>query len=128
MRTKLLGLQHKRRLSGGLLGLLGYLLSPLSFWNDAVINIPLAYACAWLVSLVYRPAFLSAFIFGYWMTNIAGLVLLHKGAAAALRRTADPPAYGRTALLKDLAWSLAYTALIFLLIKFRVLKPVGEYF
>ncbi|MBI5665247.1 MAG: hypothetical protein HZC49_09245 [Nitrospirae bacterium] len=62
---------------------IGYMLSPLSWWNDLYLNIPLAYLGAWLASLFYKPAFLTAFIAAYWITNVAGLVIMHKGIKKA---------------------------------------------
>src|SRR5436190_24167442 len=73
----------KRRFQGGLLGFIGFLLSPLSWWNDLVINVPLAIGFAWLVSLLHRPAFGPAVVVGYWLTNVIGLILMHKGAQRA---------------------------------------------
>ena len=32
----------KRKITGGILGVVGFMLSPLSWWNDAVVNLPLA--------------------------------------------------------------------------------------
>ena len=66
----------KRKVRGGLIGFIGFLLSPLSWWNDLIINVPLAVGFAWLVSLVYKPAFEVAVIVGYWLTNVLGFVLL----------------------------------------------------
>jgi len=60
---------------GSLLGFIGFLLSPLSWWNDAFVNVPLAYVGAWLISFVYKPGFAVAFVFWYWITNILGLFL-----------------------------------------------------
>ena len=54
--------KYKRRLSGGIIGFVGFMLSPLSFWNDLYVNVPLAYAGGWLASLFYKPAFTGAFI------------------------------------------------------------------
>lgn len=119
---------QSRFVSAGIVGLVGYLLSPLSPWNDAFLNIPLAYACAWLVSLAYRPAFLPALIIAYWITNIVGLILLHKGAVKALQKRGERAAYGKGAFMKDIVWSLVYTALISLLVKLGLLRPPGEYF
>lgn len=123
----------KRRISGGVLGLIGFMLSPLSWWNDAVVNLPLALAFAWLVGLVYRPAaepdsgaFNAMVILGYWITNVLGFILMHKGAQQALAK--EGKSYSRRELVKDVAISLAYTVLIVLLIKFGVLKPIGQYF
>lgn len=111
---------------GGVVGFLGFLLSPLSWWNDLFINVPLAVAFGWLVSLVHRPLFEPAVVAGYWLTNILGLVLMQKGAQAALTGEARP--YTRRALIRDLAISLGYTAVIVVLIKLKVLQPIAEYF
>src|SRR3954469_20158144 len=69
----------KRKVAGGILAVIGFMLSPLSWWNDLFVNVPLALAFAWLVSLVYHPAFEASLIVGYWLTNVLGFVLLHKG-------------------------------------------------
>ncbi len=87
---------------------------------------PLALAFAWCISFFYPPAFGAAFVVGYWLTNIVGLVLLHRGAAAVLARQGVP--YGRKQLARDLVISLLYTALIIVLVKARVLAPLPEYF
>jgi hypothetical protein len=115
----------KRKITGGLVAMLGFMLSPLSWWNDLFVNVPLALAFGWLVSLVYKPAFEMACIIGYWLTNVVGFVLLHKGAQSMLQ---DPKKYSRHDLIRDLFVSLLYTGLLVLLIELRVLKPVRSYF
>jgi hypothetical protein len=116
----------KRRVGGGLVGFLGFMLSPLSWWNDLFVNIPIAVGFGWLASLVYKPAFNPAVVVGYWLTNVIGLVLMQKGAAAAISGQTQP--YSRKSLVKDLVISLLYTAVILLLIRWQVLKPVTDYF
>ncbi|HXP63017.1 MAG TPA: hypothetical protein VN829_21130, partial [Dongiaceae bacterium] len=69
----------KRKITGGVLAVVGYMLSPLSWWNDLWVNVPLALVFAWTVSLFYRPAFKPCLVIGYWLTNVAGFVLMHKG-------------------------------------------------
>jgi len=56
----------KSKLSGGVLALIGFMLSPLTWWNDLFVNIPLALVFAWIVSIFYQPAFEVSFIVGYW--------------------------------------------------------------
>jgi len=73
-----------RRVKGGLLALVGFLLSPLSWWNDLFVNVPLAFAFAWIVSLFSASASTASFVIGYWLTNVLGLVLMQKGAKMAL--------------------------------------------
>jgi hypothetical protein len=106
---------------------IGFLLSPLSWWNDAFINIPLAVGFGWLVALVHRPAYEAAVIVGYWLTNILGLVLLQKGARQTV--TGEPARlYTRGELVKDLLISLLYTGGIVVLLKLKILQSLPELF
>jgi hypothetical protein len=111
---------------GSFVALVGYLLSPLSWWNDMFVNVPLALAFAWVVSAFYKPAFMSSLVFGYWLTNVAGFILLHKGTQQALSK--EPRPYSRRDALRDIGISLLYTLVIVVLVKFGVLKPVQSYF
>src|SRR5579871_3379486 len=75
----------KRKTAGGVLAFVGYMLSPLSWWNDAFVNVPLALAFAWIVTLLYKisipggqnhdrakTVFEASWIIGYWITNVLG--------------------------------------------------------
>ena len=117
----------KRKVSGGLLGVIGYMLSPLSWWNDWLVNIPLALGFAWLVALFHKPAFGPALVAGYWLTNLAGLVLLHKGAQMMAALGERPPRYSRRELTKDLLISLGYTLVMVALIKLKIIQPITDY-
>ncbi len=116
----------KQKFSGGLLAGIGFMLSPLSWWNDLVVNLPLALAFAWVASLFYRPAFEACVIVGYWLTNVLGFVLMHKGAQKMLSK--EQRKYSRRDLVRDLGISLLYTALILVLLKTGILKPIDNYF
>ena len=116
----------KRKFRGGVLAMVGFMLSPLSWWNDLFVNVPLALAFAWVVSLFYPPAFKIACVVGYWLTNVLGFVLLHKGAQSMLGEAGKR--YSRRDFVRDLAISLLYTGLIVLLIKLGVFKPITNYF
>lgn len=116
---------RKRWLRAGLLGGIGFLLSPLSWWNDLFINIPLALGLAWLVALVWPAAFQAAFIVAYWLTNVLGLVLMTRAAKELLAGRPSP--YSRRELLKDLLVAAVYTAVIMALIHFKVLQPIQDY-
>jgi hypothetical protein len=91
------------------------MLSPLSWWNDMFVNVPLALVFAWLISAFYKPAFGPSLVIGYWLTNVLGFVLMHKGAQTMLSEKEQK--YSRRDLLKDVAISLLYTALIVALVK-----------
>lgn len=108
------------------MALVGFMLSPLSWWNDLFVNVPLALAFAWVVSICYRPAFSFSVVVGYWLTNVLGFVLMHKGGQKMLSESNRR--YSRRDLARDVGVSLLYTGLIVTLIKFGVLKPIQGYF
>ena len=116
----------KRKITGGVLGFVGYMLSPLSWWNDLWVNVPLALVFAWTVSLFYRPAFKPSLVLGYWLTNVLGFVLMHKGAQQVLAK--EERKYSRRDILRDIGISLLYTLLIVVLVELGILKPIEGYF
>jgi hypothetical protein len=114
----------KRKVSGGTLAFIGYMLSPLSWWNDLFVNWPLALVCAWVASWFYQPAFTASLILAYWLTNVLGFVLMQKGGAKIISEKDQP--YSRKCLCRDLAISLLYTLLVVLLVKMGVIGPIQE--
>lgn len=115
----------KRKAAGGTLAFIGYMLSPLSWWNDTFVNIPLALAFAWVVALFYKPAFEASWIVGYWLTNVLGFVLMHKGAQKMLRK--EERKYSWRDGARDIGISVLYTGLIVLLLKLGIVKPIENY-
>ena len=115
-----------RRLGSGIVAVIGYLLSPLSWWNDPFINLPLAYLFASLVSLASHRLFAPAMVLGYWLTNIAGLLLMARGTAGVVEGNA--PRHRRRELVLSLLAATGYTLLIVLLYVFGVLKPLPALF
>lgn len=115
----------KRKLTGTLYTVVGYLLSPLSWWNDLFVNVPLALVFAWSVSALYKPAFAGALVVGYWLTNVAGFVLMHKGVRQLLAEKGKPDI--KRELRKDVLISLLYTGVIIVLLKLGVLRPFEHY-
>src|SRR5579859_7996588 len=116
----------KRKLTGGVLAFVGFMLSPLSWWNDAFVNLPLAIVFAWVVSAFYKPAFDASVVAGYWLTNVLGFVLMHKGGQQLFAKENKP--YARREIMLDVLVSLAYTAMIVVLLRLGVLKPFENYF
>ncbi|HYV28744.1 MAG TPA: hypothetical protein VFA77_14510 [Candidatus Eisenbacteria bacterium] len=101
------------------------MLSPLPWWNDLFVNVPLALAFAWIISWFVPSLFTASFVVGYWLTNVLGFVLLHKGGEVLISN--QPSKYTRKSFLKDAAISLLYTMVILLLIRFKVVQPLPEY-
>ncbi|MFH1071858.1 MAG: hypothetical protein V1743_00335 [Nanoarchaeota archaeon] len=121
-----MALKKKRALKKAFHGFLftvGFLLSPLSWWNDVFVNIPLAYAFAVPFSLLRVDFFLPAFVIGYLLTNILGLLLLHHGIQGIFAMKRD-----RRRILKDVLIALIYTALIVLLVVLGVIRSPQAYF
>jgi hypothetical protein len=111
-----------RRLSSGIVAVIGYLLSPLSGWNDAFVNLPLAWLFASLISLASHRLFAPAMILGYWLTNIVGLLMMARGTAGVV--AGDSPRLRRRQLFWSLIAATGYTLLVVLLYLFGILKPL----
>jgi hypothetical protein len=116
----------KRKGLGGAVAVIGFLLSPLSWWNDLVVNVPLALVFAWCVSFFYPAGFTASFIVGYWLTNIVGLMLMHWGTAAVISKR--PARYGVKHAARDFGIALVYTGLIVVLVKLKILGPLPSSF
>ncbi|MFN9548137.1 MAG: hypothetical protein ACK6AD_13920 [Cyanobacteriota bacterium] len=84
---------------------LGWLLSPLCWWNDLLVNLPLALGFARLVSL-FNPAWLlPALVSGYWLSNMVGILLMQNGALALL------PEERRPQRSQELLWGVLSSSL-----------------
>jgi hypothetical protein len=106
LRGVLRGPNAWRALPSVLLLAIGWLLSPLCWWNDLLINFPLALGFARLVSLLHPAWLLPALVGGYWLTNMAGLLLMQNGAMALLPRERRPH---RT---RELLWGVLSSSLL----------------
>lgn len=108
-----------------LLGL-GWLLSPLCWWNDLVINLPLAYGVGLLVKQVRPEWFVGGLIAGYWLSNVAGIVLMQTSALEVFQDPNQPSNLKRE-LLWGLVTSTVYTLLVFALVELGVIHtPLPE--
>ncbi len=121
------GAQSLHETVGGVHAAVGYLQSPGSWWNDLFVNIPIAYAFGALFGLVSEELFLPAMVAGYWITNILGLVLMHRGAKTILSKKSRTR-YSRRDLLADMAVSVVYTIIVVVLAAVGVLRLPAEYF
>ena len=101
------------RVIDSVLATIGYILSPLSWWNDLFVNVPLSYAISYPFTLIDERLFLSAFIIGYWFTNWLGLVLLHRGVTGLFVK--EKTSMGmRDSLLVAVVYTLIIAALVWL--------------
>jgi len=70
----------KQNLRGGLLVSIGYMLSPLSWWNDVFFNLPIAIAVGYAISWLHPNGFVPGTLAGYWLSNVLGMVMMQFGA------------------------------------------------
>lgn len=99
---------------------IGWMLSPFTAWNDAFINIPIAYLCASLTIKFMRFDFTGLTILFYWLSNGIGLVMMYisgknliESGGGALKEA-----------LKLLITLVIYSLLLLLLGRIGILKPV----
>ena len=95
------------------------MLSPATWWNDAFVNIPIAYALASVVAWLWPKAFLAAFVVSYWGTNVLGSwMLLFSGRALLENRITPQRQKFFTAL------TILYCIVMSILILKDVAKPI----
>jgi cation transport ATPase len=109
-----------KKLIGTVLFALGYLLSPLCWWNDLIFNLPIAYGFGWLGNLISRDWFLPSSIMGYWLTNLLGIVMMQFGATEFIKDQSKERNLKKD-LLMGVASSTVYTIVILGLFKFNIL-------
>jgi len=91
----------------------GFILSPLSWWNDLFVNVPLAWAMTWpalkLTSYIFpvsKNFFLTAFILNYWITNIVGMAMMHWSGKRLINKDS------KFDIMKDLTVGIIYSIII----------------
>lgn len=109
-----------RRLWGSTLVVVGYLLSPLCWWNDLVINLPLALAFGYLASRLFPDTLVPMTGVGYWLSNVVGFVLMQQGAVTALQT--QGPRSSRQSLRNGLIASTVYTIAVVALLQLHILE------
>mgnify|MGYP007077385807 CR=1 FL=1 len=100
---------------------IGYLLSPLSWWNDLFINMPLAYLFAVPFSLLDEQFYLPSFVLGYWLSNVLGLLLLQRGGTQLIKQRQAHFSWKGLMISASL-----YTLLIVLLVQSGIVPSASE--
>ncbi len=109
-----------KKLKGGLFLVIGYLLSPLCWWNDLVFNLPIAYFFGYLCSLLSPKLLLPCSIIGYWLSNIVGILLMQVGAGDVFQNKPQEHSLKKE-LFTGFVSSTVYTLVILALIQFKIL-------
>ncbi|ARV62841.1 hypothetical protein BZZ01_03850 [Nostocales cyanobacterium HT-58-2] len=109
-----------KKLRGGFFLVLGYLLSPLCWWNDLLFNLPIAYGFGYLCSLFSPKLLLPGSIMGYWLSNIVGILLMQLGATDVLQNQPKERNLKKE-LLTGLVTSTVYTLVILTLVQLKII-------
>jgi len=99
---------------------LGYMLSPLSWWNDLFFNLPIALAFGYVVSWFHSEWLLPGTVVGYWLSNVLGIVMMQLGATDLFLN--EERRNLKRDLLLGIGGSTLYTVVVTLLIYFHVLE------
>ncbi|MCE4602176.1 MAG: hypothetical protein F7C08_01060 [Desulfurococcales archaeon] len=100
-----------KRLIGASIASIGFILSPVSWWNDALVNIPLALGMAKTVSHLTGLDVGLLFAMFYWATNIAGIILMIAGSSYSLGRSSP-----RRNLIIGVLASIVYTMAVLVIL------------
>ncbi|MDD5422171.1 MAG: hypothetical protein WC592_07965 [Candidatus Omnitrophota bacterium] len=100
---------------------IGWVLSPLTFWNDAFINIPISYLCANITISFFKADLLLVVLVFYWVSNLLGLLMMYMAGRGVV--------HDKKELLREIAIFIAtviiYSILIVFLARIGVIKPVN---
>ena len=99
---------------------LGWILSPFTFWNDAIVNIPIAYICASLFMRLIPGKFLLLVLIFYWLSNGLGLLMMYFCAKNIVHKGKG---IGRD-IVTFLITIVVYSIILIALDKIGVLKPI----
>jgi hypothetical protein len=108
-----------KKLRGGFFLVIGYLLSPLSFWNDLFFNLPIAYLFGYVCSWLSPNLLIPCSILGYWLSNIAGILLMQVGAMDVFQEQPKDRNLKKE-LLMGLVSSVVYTIVILALVQLKI--------
>lgn len=110
-----------KKLRGGFFLVIGYLLSPLCWWNDLFFNLPIAYFFGYVCSLLSPGLLVPCSIAGYWLSNIAGILLMQVGTVDIFQ--GQPKQNNlKKELLTGMVTSTVYTFVILGLIQLQILE------
>lgn len=115
---------NKNGLVNKTLFFIGWILSPFTAWNDAIVNIPLSYALASLTLKRTNIRFLTLVLIYYWLTNAAGIIMMIAAGKGIIRERASAWRDIRNMLVTIGAYSL----ILLLLDKAGILRPMQAFF
>lgn len=99
---------------------IGFMLSPLSWWNDVFFNLPIALGVGYAVSWLKADWFIPGTIAGYWLSNVLGILMMQFGAIEMV--VGEEKRNVKREVLLGLGGSTLYTLIVIALAYFHVLE------
>ena len=99
---------------------IGWMLSPLTFWNDVFVNIPISYLSASLAARFIKADFLFLVLIFYWLSNGAGIIMMFLSGKSIMQDKSNR----LHALATLLITILIYSIIIIILNRTGVLRPI----
>ncbi len=96
----------------------GLILSPITWFNDPIVNVPIALALTHLlIRVLGKELFIPVFTASYVFTNILGLLLMQVSISSSKN------VFRSVEILKIFIGAIAYTLLMILLLRLGILNP-----
>jgi len=99
---------------------IGWMLSPLTFWNDVFVNIPISYLCASLAIKFIKADFLFLVLVFYWISNGIGILMMYLSGKSIMQDKSNRLQALETLLITVIIYSI----IIIILGKTGLLKPI----
>ena len=99
---------------------IGWMLSPLTFWNDVFVNIPISYLCASLAVRFIKTDFLFLVLIFYWLSNLFGILMMIFSGKSIIEDKSNR----LHALITLLVTVVIYSVIIIILNRTGILKPI----
>lgn len=109
-----------KKLIGGFLVVIGFLLSPLCWWNDLFFNLPIAYSFGYVCNLFSPNLLVPCSIIGYWLSNIVGILMMQVGSVDVFQGQPKDRNLKKE-LLTGLVSSTVFTLIVMALMHFKIL-------
>jgi len=104
--------------------LIGWVLSPFTWWNDSFVNIPLSYILANALYFIIPIPFGWIVIAAYWFTNILGLFIMWSSGKSIIISAKDKA----RATIFMVVFLFVYTIIMMFLHTKGYVLPITEYF
>ena len=108
----------------GFIFFVGWILSPLTWWNDTFINLPLSYLAANVLFYIIPVSFAWLLIVSYWFTNLIGLAFMYLSGRSLILSSGNR----KKTIMITLIFMTIYTMIMLYLDKIGKLMPLCVFF